>query len=97
MPAAALVSIIGSVLFLGAFGALNTGLLDSQSYPYQIANFLGAACFTYTALAPFNAGLFITEAAWALIGIYGIITVMRTAKAKSAKKNAATLEGHTPA
>lgn len=82
VPGAAIVSIIGTVFFLAAFGALNLGWLKSTSYTYQIANILGALCFTYTALAPFNIGLFITEAAWALIGLYGLYNILKIAKSR---------------
>jgi hypothetical protein len=33
---------------------------------------LGALGFTYTAISPFNPGLFITEAVWALVAIFEI-------------------------
>lgn len=84
LPLTQTVSIIGAVFFLAGFGALNLGLVTSKSYSYQIANFLGAACFTYTAIKPFNPGLFITEAIWALLGIYGIWVIVRTAKKRAA-------------
>lgn len=91
MPYAGAIGIIGSVLFLGAFGALNIGWVDSESYLYQIANLLGASCFTYTALAYANEslfidnwGLFITEFIWALLGLYGIIKIAMISKKRRA-------------
>lgn len=80
MPALQAVSIIGSVFFILGFGALNLGLVNSESYSYQFANIFGALCFTYTALAPFNPGLFITEAVWALIGVYGVWKIIAITK-----------------
>ena len=56
MPAAAIISLIGSAFFILAFGALNFGLVTVDNYAYQIANTAGAACFTYTAIQPFNPG-----------------------------------------
>ncbi|QJC22737.1 transporter [Arcanobacterium buesumense] len=88
MPALEVVSIIGSVFFILGFGALNLGWVNSESYSYQFANILGALCFTYTAISPFNAGLFITEAVWALIGIYGAWKIMRIARDRKAMKEA---------
>lgn len=84
MPYAMIVSLIGTVCFLGAFGALNLGFLKSDSYIYQIANLLGALCFTYTAFSPLNYGLLITEAAWAIIGAYGIYRIVKTHRGKNA-------------
>ncbi|PID85042.1 MAG: transporter [Chloroflexi bacterium] len=80
MPALQIVSMIGSVLFILGFGALNLGLVNSESYSYQFANIFGALCFTYTAIAPFNPGLFITEFLWALIGIYGVWKIVSITK-----------------
>ncbi|WP_425600010.1 CBU_0592 family membrane protein [Ornithinimicrobium sufpigmenti] len=53
-------------------GLLNFGVFTSGSPLYQTLNFLGATGFTYTAISPFNPGLFITEAVWALVALYGL-------------------------
>ncbi|MCZ9309025.1 CBU_0592 family membrane protein [Corynebacterium uberis] len=84
MPLSAPVSLFGTVCFLAAFGALNAGLLKSDSYLYQSLNLVGAACFTYTAISPFNPGLFITEFVWAVFGAYGIFKIYRTAMRRKA-------------
>lgn len=89
MPALQAVSIIGSVFFILGFGALNLGLVNSESYSYQFANIFGALCFTYTAIAPFNPGLFITEAVWALIGVYGVWKIVSITKNRRAANAAA--------
>ncbi|MDO5728564.1 MAG: hypothetical protein Q4P71_02930 [Actinomycetaceae bacterium] len=86
------VSIIGSAFFILGFGALNLGLVNSESYSYQFANIFGALCFTYTAIRPFNAGLFITEAVWALIGVYGVWKIVSIAKKR---KQAASTGSNT--
>lgn len=82
MPAAQIVSIIGTVFFLGSFAALNFGILESTSWIYQAANFLGASCFTYVALSPFNSGLFITEFAWACFGVFGLWKIYQATSKK---------------
>lgn len=84
MPYASAISIIGTVFFLGGFGALNFGLLKSTSVTYQMANFLGAVCFTYTAIKPVNYGLFITEFLWACFGIYGLYKIFTSKDKKAA-------------
>ncbi len=75
------IGIVAGVCFVVAFGALNFGLLKAVSPLYQTLNFLGALGFTYTAISPFNPGLFILEAVWALVAVYGLwkIWTKRTA------------------
>ena len=66
------IGIAAGVCFVVAFGALNFGLLSSKSPLYQSLNFLGAVGFTYTAINPFNPGLFILETIWAIVALYGL-------------------------
>ena len=66
------IGIVAGICFVVAFGGLNFGVLTSVSPIYQSLNFLGALGFTYTAIDPFNPGLFILEAIWAAVALYGI-------------------------
>lgn len=66
------IGIVAGICFVVAFGALNFGFLSSVSPLYQSLNFLGAIGFTYTAISPFNPGLFVLEAIWALVALYGL-------------------------
>lgn len=66
------IGIVAGICFVVAFGLLNFGVLTSHSPAYQALNFLGAVGFTYTAISPFNPGLFITEVVWALVALYGV-------------------------
>lgn len=66
------IGIAAGVCFVAAFGMLNFGVLTSGSPLYQTLNLLGALGFTYTAISPFNPGLFITEAVWAVVAVYGL-------------------------
>lgn len=66
------IGIAAGICFVVAFGLLNFGVLTSKSPLYQTLNFLGAVGFTYTAVSPFNPGLFITEVVWALVALYGL-------------------------
>ena len=66
------IGIVAGVCFVVAFGALNFGLLKASSPLYQTLNFFGALGFTYTAISPFNPGLFILEAVWAIVALYGL-------------------------
>lgn len=87
------IGIVAGILFVVGFGLLNFGVLKSTSALYQILNFLGAVGFTYTALSPFNPGLFITEAVWAVVALFGIWKIMSNSKKK---KDAKVLTPETP-
>lgn len=66
------IGIVSGILFVIGYGLLNFGVLKSTSPLYQTLNFLGALGFTYTAISPFNPGLFITEAVWAIVALLGL-------------------------
>ena len=72
MPYSYWIGIVAGIFFVLGFGALNFGLLKSTSPLYQTLNFLGALGFTYTAITPFNPGLFILEIIWAIVALYGL-------------------------
>ncbi len=88
-----LVSVIGSVLLLSAYGGLQTGVVKADSYFYQIGNLLGAACLTYSVISPFNSGVFITKAMWTLFSIVGLYKLIRTARRRSGTPAPATAAG----
>lgn len=83
MPFYQLVSVIGSVLLLAAYGGLQAGLVKANSYFYQIANLFGAACLTYSVISPFNSGVFITEVMWTLFSIAGLYKLVQIARRRS--------------
>lgn len=70
------IGIAAGICFVVAFGLLNFNVLKSTSPIYQALNFLGAIGFVYTAISPFNPGLFITEAAWAAVALFGIYKIL---------------------
>lgn len=80
------IGIIAGVLFVVAFGLLNPGVLSSNSVWYQSLNFLGAVGFVYTALSPFNPGLFITEGVWAIVAVYGVWRIVARNRKRHASR-----------
>lgn len=66
------IGIAAGICFVVGFGLLNFGVLSSKSPVYQTLNFLGAVGFTYTAISPFNPGLFILEVIWAAVALFGL-------------------------
>lgn len=69
------IGIVAGVFFVVGYGLLNFGVVKAVSPLYQCLNFLGAIGFTYTAISPFNPGLFITEVIWAVVALYGLWTI----------------------
>lgn len=63
------IGIIAGVFLVVAYGLMNFGVLTTSSPWYQALNVLGALGFAYTALAPFNPGLLITEIVWAIVAV----------------------------
>lgn len=70
--------LVASVALLLAFALLNLGKLTPAHYSYQILNFVGAGFLALSAMNPFNAGVFVTEVIWSLLGLYGVVTIWRT-------------------
>lgn len=66
------IGIAAGILFVLGYGLLNFGVLTSKSVTYQLLNLFGALGFTYTAISPFNPGLFITEVVWAVVAVFGV-------------------------
>ena len=68
-----LVSLIGAVLILAAYVALQRGWLPRESQLYNALNFVGSGLLTYIAIKDRRRGFIILEAAWALLSIPGMI------------------------
>ena len=81
MSAMVLLGLLASVALLVAFALLNMGKLTPNHYSYQILNFVGAGFLAASAFNPMNAGVFWTEVVWALLGLYGIVTIWRKRRA----------------
>ncbi|MGP6175045.1 CBU_0592 family membrane protein [Corynebacterium sp. A21] len=75
MSAMVFLGLIASAALLVAFTLLNMGKLTPDHYTYQILNFTGAGFLAASAANPMNAGVFWAELVWALLGLYGIISI----------------------
>ncbi|PID85037.1 MAG: transporter [Chloroflexi bacterium] len=75
MPFANEIGLIAPFSLLLAFALLNLGKLTADHYTYQWMNVIGAAALTYSVISPLNLGVFITEALWTLIGVYGVVKI----------------------
>jgi hypothetical protein len=70
-------SILGAVMMLGAFAALQLKKLDADSIVYQVLNLIGATFLTVAAVTVRQAGLILIEGAWAVISAAALIRVIR--------------------
>ena len=66
------IGVVAGICFVAGFGLLKLGVLRASSPVYQTLNLLGALGFAYTAIAPFNPGLFITEVVWTGFAVLGL-------------------------
>lgn len=67
------IQIVGSLLVLAAFASALLGRLSQSSYPYLIANAVGSAVLTGTAVISVEWGFILLEGAWALVSVYSIV------------------------
>lgn len=74
------IGIAAGLCFVIGLACLNFDILGADSVIYQLLNFVGALGFTYTAISPFNPGLFITETVWALVAVFGIWKIFSKAR-----------------
>jgi len=66
------VQIVGSLLILAAFVAALGGRLKQSSYAYLVANAIGSAVLTGTAVIGREWGFLLLEGVWALVSVYSI-------------------------
>lgn len=74
------VGLLGTMMILGGFALLQAGKLSGTGLVYQLLNLFGAAGVLVSLLGTFNLSVFLLEAAWMAVSVYGIA---RSFKAKS--------------
>lgn len=72
-PLSQVVSIIGSILILGAYFALQRGMLRSDQRGYSALNFVGAALLAWVAVVEWQIGFMLLEGTWALLSVPGML------------------------
>ena len=68
-----LVSLVGAVLILAAYLALQRSWLPRESRAFNAMNFVGSALLTYAAVRNGNLGFIVLEGTWALLSLPGTI------------------------
>lgn len=68
-----LIALVGALLVLGAYLALQRGWMAREERVYNAMNFVGAALLTWVAIEDRRVGFILLEGAWALLSLPGTI------------------------
>ena len=71
------ISIVGALMVLFAYGGHQMERLSSETYTYQLLNLFGGAALLIAAVTTRQAGLIIMEGAWTLISAGGVVKLLR--------------------
>jgi hypothetical protein len=72
-----LVQIVGAVLILVAFTALQRGTMSAHSRLYLVLNVAGSLVLAGVALAEFDLGFLLLEGVWAVVSLWSLVRVLR--------------------
>jgi hypothetical protein len=71
------ISVLGALAILGAYAANLFGWVNPSNLSYSVANFLGSAVLTVIAVIDQQIGFILLEGTWALMSLWGIVSVLR--------------------
>ena len=71
------VGMVGTLMVLGGFFLLQAGRVHGNGLPYQLLNLFGAAGILVSLWGNFNISVFLLEAAWIAVSLYGIARSLR--------------------
>ncbi len=72
-----IISVVGALAILGAYVANQFRLMGPSNVSYSVLNFVGSAVLTVIAVIEVQWGFILLEAVWALVSLWGIITLLR--------------------
>jgi hypothetical protein len=78
------ISLIGSIIILAAYGAGQAKLMSTSSLIYAVLNLVGSAILAIIAVIESQWGFLLLEGAWSLISLASAINILRTGKSTPA-------------
>jgi hypothetical protein len=72
-----IISVLGALAILGAYIANQFRFIGPSNRSYSVMNFIGSAVLTVIAVIEVQWGFILLEAVWALVSLWGIITLLR--------------------
>jgi len=73
-----LIQVIGALLILVAFGAVQFERMDPSSRAYLALNLAGSAILAVLALSSSQWGFVLLEGVWAIVSAWGLLAALRT-------------------
>lgn len=70
------ISVVGSLMILSAYGAGQFKLIDTGSFLYSIQNLLGSVILSVIALVEEQWGFLLLEGVWAIISLVTAVRIM---------------------
>lgn len=77
------ISLVGSLIILAAYGAGQFKLLNTSSLLYAVLNVIGSAILAVIAYIEYQWGFLLLEGVWALISLWSIYTITRGGRANA--------------
>jgi len=78
------VQVIGALMILAGFAALQAGFLGPASRLYLVLNLVGSAVLTGLAWHEQQWGFLLLEVVWAIVSLWSLVRVMRGAPPRAA-------------